>query len=101
MQIEPRGLVTRSRPSASGTVITMTGSLDDASAAMAEWYLHSELDAGRGDVVFDLRSLHVDTASGVQLLLRAHRHLALQGRRVIFEGLFGRADRRLAALPVR
>ena len=96
-----RGLVTHSRPSARGTIITMSGSLDDASSAMAEWYLDSELAAGRGDVIFDLHSLDVAAPSGVQLLVRARRHLAVQGRRAIFEGLFGGAERELATLPVR
>lgn len=93
------GLVTYSRPSARGTVITMSGSLDDATSAMAEWYLGSELDAGRGDVIFDLRCLEVDAPSGLQLLVRAHRHLAVQGRRAIFEGLFGGLERQLQSLP--
>jgi anti-anti-sigma regulatory factor len=96
-----RGLVTHSRRSARGTIITMSGSLDDASSAMAGWYLDSELDAGRGDVVFDLRSLDVTAPSGVQLLVRARRHLAVQGRRAIFEGLFGGDDGEPTLLPVR
>jgi len=96
-----RGLVTQSRSSARGTVITMTGSLDDATSAMAEWYLGPALDAGRGDVIFDLRSLDVDAPSGLQLLVRVHRKLAVQGRRVIFEGLFGGLERQLQVLPAR
>jgi anti-anti-sigma regulatory factor len=100
-QVERRRLVTERRSSARGTVITMSGSLDDASAAMAECYLDAELTAGRGDIIFDLRSLDVETPSGARLLLRAHRHLTVQGRRVVFEGLFGGTDRALATLPVR
>jgi anti-anti-sigma regulatory factor len=96
-----RGLVTQSRSSARGTVITMSGSLDDDTSAMAEWYLKPELDAGRGDVIFDLRSLDVDAPSGLQLLVRAHRHLAVQGRRAIFEGLFGGLERQFPPSPAR
>jgi hypothetical protein len=95
-----RGLVTHSRPSTRGTIITMSGRLDDASSPMAAWYLDSEIDAARGDVIFDLHCLDVAAPSGVQLLVRARRNLAVQGRRAIFEGLFGGAERELAALPV-
>ncbi len=78
----------------------MSGSLDATTSAAAACYLEAELDSGRGDVVFDLRSLVTVAPSGLELLIKVYRHLAVQGRRVRFEGVVGGAAVALAALPI-
>jgi anti-anti-sigma factor len=63
--------------------LVVGGRLDVRSAADARTVLHDALDAGQGDLVLDLRELDSWDATGLGVIMGAHRRAGRCGRRLV------------------
>lgn len=79
----------------SGDVITLIGALGVTTAADVRGLLHTAIDAGRGDVVLDLGQAEVVDATGLGLVVEAHRRASRGGRRVVIADATPRVQRLL------
>ncbi|GGP50717.1 MULTISPECIES: STAS domain-containing protein [Streptomyces] len=77
--------------------LVVGGRLDVRSAADARTVLHSALDAGRGDLVLDLTELDSWDATGLGVIMGAHRRAGRTGRRLVLRGVPDRMQRVLVA----
>lgn len=75
----PLGLL----PEVPGRLLLMTGRLDVASAADARLALASAVAAGTGDLVLDLSGVTAVDATGLGVLVGAHRTADRAGRRLV------------------
>jgi anti-anti-sigma factor len=66
-----------------GRLITLRGRLDVAAAADARLGLADAVREGAGDLVLDLSELESVDATGLGVLVGAHRHAGRAGRRVV------------------
>lgn len=80
---------------ASGDVITLTGPLGVTTAADVRGLLHTAIDTGCGDVVLHLEHAEVVDATGLGLIVEAHRRAGRQGRRVVIADATPRMHRLL------
>ncbi len=71
------------RRDATDGALRLSGRLDRHSVADVRQALHAAVDAGSGDLVVDLADLEVSDASGLGLLVSAHRRAGRLGRRVV------------------
>ncbi|MET7638491.1 STAS domain-containing protein [Streptomyces sp. NPDC005438] len=65
------------------TQLVVGGRLDVRSAADARAALHTAVDSGSGDLVLDLAALDSWDATGLGVIMGAHRRAGRQGRRLV------------------
>ncbi|SFD50236.1 STAS domain-containing protein [Streptomyces aidingensis] len=63
--------------------LVVGGRLDVRNAADARMALHNALDAGQGDLVLDLGELDSWDATGLGVIMGAHRRAGRCGRRLV------------------
>ena len=63
-----------------GLVVSMRGDLDLATVGTASLVLDDALDSSSGDVWLDLAEVRFMAACGADMIARARRRMALQGR---------------------
>lgn len=68
---------------AAGYVLALSGRLDASSATEVRDALHGAIDAGDGDLVVDVSGVDLVDATGLGVLLGAHRRAGRAGRRVV------------------
>ncbi|BEP11790.1 STAS domain-containing protein [Acidothermaceae bacterium B102] len=66
-----------------GRLVALTGRLDVASVADVRLALHAAVDDGTGDLVLDLGAVEAIDASGIGVLVGAHRRAGRNGRRLV------------------
>ncbi|MER7171788.1 STAS domain-containing protein [Streptomyces mesophilus] len=77
--------------------LAVGGSLDVRSAADARTVLHSALDEGAGDLVLDLGGLDALDATGLGVIMGAHRQAGRCGRRLVLRNVPPQMQRLLVA----
>jgi anti-anti-sigma factor len=77
--------------------LVVGGRLDVRSAADARTVLHSALDEGHGDLVLDLSELDSWDATGLGVIMGAHRKAGRGGRRLVLRGVPSQMQRLLVA----
>src|SRR4051812_32632757 len=76
-------------------LVVISGALESSSAADARGVLHAAVDSGDGDLVVDLRDVsHID-ATGLGVLVGAHRRAQRNERRVVLRDVPPRVQRLL------
>ena len=68
---------------ARGHLLALTGRLDVTAAADARLALADALDEGEGDLVLDLTDLEAVDATGLGVLVGAHRRAGRSGRTLV------------------
>ncbi|MDT0307153.1 STAS domain-containing protein [Streptomyces sp. DSM 44917] len=77
--------------------LTVGGCLDVRSAADARMALHRAVDSGQGDLVLDLKHLDSWDATGLGVIMGAHRRAGRCGRRLVLRDVPPRMHRVLVA----
>jgi anti-anti-sigma factor len=77
--------------------LVIAGRLDVHSAADARTVLHSAVDDGVGDLVLDLTELDSWDATGLGVIMGAHRRAGRTGRRLVLRGVPPQLQRLLVA----
>lgn len=77
--------------------LAVGGRLDVRSAADARTVLHSAVDSGRGDLVLDLTELDSWDATGLGVIMEAHRRAGRVNRRLVLRGVPPQMERLLIA----
>lgn len=77
--------------------LVIGGRLDVRSAADARTVLHTAVDGGQGDLVLDLTELDSWDATGLGVIMGAHRQAGRAGRRLVLRGVSPRMQRLLVA----
>ncbi|GAA2654129.1 hypothetical protein GCM10010400_07680 [Streptomyces aculeolatus] len=77
--------------------LTVGGRLDVRSAADARVALHRAVDEGHGDLVLDLTDLHSWDATGLGVIMGAHRRAGRADRRLVLRGVPPQMQRLLVA----
>jgi anti-sigma B factor antagonist len=81
---------------AAGTsVVVLSGRLDVSSVHEVRSALHEALDTGSGDLVVDLRGVEILDATGLGMLVGAHRKAGRHGRRLVLRNLTPQLERLL------
>lgn len=80
---------------ADGTRVSVRGRLDVTTVADVRELLHSAVDHGVGDLHIDLTDLELVDATGLGLLLGAHRRAGRVGRRLVLHAVPARVHRLL------
>ena len=78
-------------------VVHVEGRLDVHTVADARRALQQAVDGGSGDLVIDLAGVEVADASGLGVLVGAHRRAGRAGRRVVLRDVPPQLTRLLAA----
>jgi anti-anti-sigma factor len=78
-------------------LLMLRGSLDVATAADVRQALHAALDGGTGDLVVDLAGVVLLDATGLGVLVGAHRRAGRCGRRLVLRRVPVRIERLLVA----
>ena len=73
------------------------GRLDVHSVAKVRDAIHTAIDEGRGDLVLDLADVEIMDATGLGVLVGAHRRAQKLGRRLVLRGVSPRLARLLLA----
>ena len=79
------------------TKVSVRGRLDVTTVADVREVLHSAVDHGSGDLHVDLTDLELVDATGLGLLLGAHRRAGRAGRRLVLHAVPARVHRLLLA----
>lgn len=79
-----------------GTVISLSGRLAAATVADVRSVLVAALGAGEGDLVVDLQNVELVDASGLGVLVGAHRQALRVERRLVLRNIPTRIERLLA-----
>lgn len=79
-----------------GRVVVLTGRLDVTSVADVRMALHDAVDTGTGDLLVDLAGVQFIDASGLGVLVGAHRRAGRLGRRLVLRNVPDRVLRLLA-----
>lgn len=79
-----------------GSMVELGGRLDARHAAAARETLHAAIAAGTGDLVVDLSGIELIDATGLGVLVGAHRRARLDGRDLVLRGVPPRVGRLLA-----
>lgn len=82
--------------SGNGRLVILHGRLDVASVADVRIALHNAVDTGVGDLVIDMSGVDLIDASGLGVLVGAHRRAGRVGRRVVLTEVPDRVLRQLA-----
>lgn len=77
--------------------LAVAGRLDVRSAADAREALHRAVDEGRGDLVLDLTDLDSWDATGLGVIMGAHRRAGRADRRLVLRGVPPQMQRLLVA----
>jgi anti-anti-sigma factor len=77
--------------------LRLAGRLDVSTVADVRIALHEALDRGSGDLVVNLAEVEVGDATGLGVLVGAHRRAGRRGRRLVLRGVPPRLQRLLAA----
>ncbi|MCM2578153.1 STAS domain-containing protein [Streptomyces meridianus] len=77
--------------------LVVGGRLDVRSAADARAVLHHAVDSGRGDLVLDLTNLDSWDATGLGVIMGAHRRAGRVNRRLVLRGVPPQLQRLLVA----
>ncbi|RMI30272.1 STAS domain-containing protein [Streptomyces triticirhizae] len=77
--------------------LVVGGRLDVRSAADARSALHRAVDSGEGDLVLDLAGLDAWDATGLGVIMGAHRRAGRAGRRLVLRDVPPRMHRVLVA----
>ncbi|UED84010.1 STAS domain-containing protein [Streptomyces profundus] len=77
--------------------LVVGGRLDVRSAADARLALHRAVDSGEGDLVLDLSGLEAWDATGLGVIMGAHRRAGRLGRRLVLRDVPPRMHRVLVA----
>lgn len=80
---------------APGQVLALSGRLDVAAAADVRLALADAVDTGAGDLVLDLAALEVVDATGLGVLVGAHRRAGRSGRTLVLHDVPPRIGRLL------
>lgn len=80
-----------------GKLLVLRGSLDVSTVADVRQALHAAVDAGTGDLVVDLRDVVVLDATGLGVLVGAHRRAGRCGRQLVLRRVPARLQRLLVA----
>jgi anti-anti-sigma factor len=80
---------------AAGRVLALSGNLDARSATEVREALHTAIDTGVGDLVVDASGVDLVDATGLGVLLGAHRRAAKAGRRIVLRDASPRLVRML------
>ena len=67
--------------------VVLSGRLDVSTVHEVRRTLHAALDAGSGDLVVDLRDVELLDATGLGMLVGAHRRAGRGGRRLVLRNL--------------
>lgn len=78
-----------------GRVVSLRGRLDVAAAADARLALADAVQAGSGELVVDLSGLHQVDATGLGVLVGAHRAAGRAGRSLVLRDVPPQVDRLL------
>ena len=76
-----------------GAELVVRGRLDVGSVGAVRDALHRAVDLGSGDLIVHLDDLEVHDATGLGVLIGAHRRARLAGRRLVLVGVPGRLER--------
>lgn len=76
-----------------GSLVQLSGRLDGTGAAEARAALHAALDVGAGDLVVDMSEVEVVDATGLGVVMGAHRRGTTCGRRIVLRGVSDRFAR--------
>jgi anti-sigma B factor antagonist len=82
---------------APGTVVSLTGRLAAATVADVRAVLAAALESGDGDLIVDLAGVELVDASGLGVLVGAHRLASRVERRLVLRSVPPRIERLLAA----
>lgn len=66
-----------------GALLQLSGRLDVHAAADVRLALHDAVEHGAGDLVLDVRAVHALDATGLGVLVGAHRHAGRAGRTLV------------------
>ena len=77
--------------------VVVGGRLDVRSAADARTALHTAVDSGRGDLILDLTELDSWDATGLGVIMGAHRRAGRANRRLVLRGVPPQMQRLLIA----
>ncbi|MER0246913.1 STAS domain-containing protein [Streptomyces sp. 796.1] len=77
--------------------LVVGGRLDIRSAADARTAFHTAVDGGGGDLVLDLSGLDAWDATGLGVIMGAHRRAGRAGRRLVLRGVPPQMQRLLVA----
>jgi anti-sigma B factor antagonist len=80
-----------------GSEVTLSGTLDVTSVADVRAALHAAIDAGQGALVVDLADVDVTDATGLGVLVGAHRRAGRAGRSLVLRRVPPKLARLLAA----
>jgi anti-anti-sigma factor len=67
--------------------VLLSGSLDVSSVHDVRLAVHAALDSGSGDLIVDLRDVEMLDATGLGMLVGAHRRAGRTGRRLVLRNL--------------
>ena len=67
--------------------VLLSGKLDVSTVHDVRRAVHAALDAGSGDLVLDLREVDMLDATGLGMLVGAHRRAGRAGRRLVLRNL--------------
>lgn len=82
---------------AEGCEVVLRGRLDVRTVADVRAVLHAAIDTGAGALVIDLREAEIMDATGLGVLVGAHRRAGRAGRQLVLRGVSPRLDRLLTA----
>ena len=80
-----------------GYELALSGRLDVRHAAEVRDALHHALDSGTGDLVVDVSGVELVDATGLGVIVSAHRRADRLGRRLVLQRVPPRIDRLLTA----
>lgn len=75
--------------------VVLAGRLDVHTVADVRNALHAAIDAGSGDLLVDVAGVEVMDATGLGVLVGAHRRAGRSGRRLVLQGASPRLRRLL------
>ncbi|GAC1325109.1 MAG: hypothetical protein NVSMB13_07650 [Mycobacteriales bacterium] len=70
-----------------GRVVVLDGRLDVSTVADVRLALHDAVDGGTGELVIDLTRVELTDATGLGVLVGAHRRAGRAGRRVVLQNV--------------
>lgn len=78
-----------------GDFVVLSGAIESGTAADVRSVLHEAVDRGTGDLVVDLRAVNHIDATGLGVLVGAHRRAQRSERRIVLRGVPPRVQRLL------